>query len=91
MPGFWGLDVQQMQRFENLLTESAGEIRSILGELDGLTASVDWKGDDATEFKTRTWKAVSDQLTGVSTQLLAVAGNVKTQVNQQVQASRAGA
>jgi hypothetical protein len=90
MPGFWGLDVQQMQRFENLLTESAGEIRAIVGELDGLTASVDWKGDDANEFKTRTWKAAAEQLNGVSSQLLAVAGNVKTQVNQQVQASRAG-
>ena len=90
MAGFWGLDVQQMQRFQTMLTDSAEEIRSIVRELDALTASVDWRGDDATQFKTSTWKGINDQLTKVSSALNASAGDVRRQITQQTDASRAG-
>ena len=78
MAGFWGLDVQQMQRFQTMLTDSAEEIRSIVGELDALTASVDWRGDDATQFKTSTWKGIYDQLAKVTSALNASAAAQKT-------------
>lgn len=90
MGAFWGLHVAEMQRLGRQLAETATEVRSISQELDGLTASVQWRGPDADAFRQKTWPAAREELTRLAATLAADAEDINAQVAQQNAASAAG-
>lgn len=87
MPGFWGLQPEEMQRFAVLLEQSVSELLSLTTELDGLTAEVEWEGPDADQFRGQVWPTIREGMRAASTTLQQAAENVRRQLTQQQTAS----
>lgn len=87
MPGFWGLQPEEMQRFATQLDESVSELTSLATELDGLTAEIEWEGPDAAQFRSQTWPTIREGLRSASTTLQQASQDVRRQITQQQTAS----
>lgn len=87
MPGFWGLQPEEMQRFSVLLDQSVSELTSLTTELDGLTADVEWEGPDADQFRGQTWPTIREGMRTASTTLQQASEDVRRQLTQQQTAS----
>ena len=54
-------DVYKRQ-FETSLDAEAKRVRAVISDLDGRVAKVDWRGPDASKFKSSTWPSARSQL-----------------------------
>ena len=59
---FMGMNPAQMRTFETSLDAEAKRVRAVISDLDGRVAKVDWRGPDATGFKSTTWPSARSHL-----------------------------
>jgi len=59
---FMGMNPAQMRTFETSLDAEAKRVRAVISDLDGRVAKVDWRGPDASKFKSSTWPSARSQL-----------------------------
>jgi len=51
MAEFWGANVEELNGLGVELTNKAGDIKTILGQLNGKLNSTNWSGPDAERFR----------------------------------------
>lgn len=82
-----GLDTAQMEQLIRTCTTEATTIESSVRTISGALSSTWWKGGDADRF-TSDWQGnYSQQMTRVATELRNVATMLRSQLNEQIQAS----
>jgi uncharacterized protein YukE len=82
-----GMNIEAVQALAREMRRTAGEIDSVVGQLNGKLLETKWEGPDQVKF-TQEWQSVSVTSLGkVARELEKTADHLDREANQQAQAS----
>jgi uncharacterized protein YukE len=87
MTGMIGMDVNEVRQLAMQLHAKADEIENIAGQLTSRLAGTDWRGSDATRFRSEWDHNYRSQLGQVAAALRTAGDQAKRDAMQQEQAS----